>query len=60
MKKVKKFNFNEDGFIALSTLNAIEIESLSPVRLWILRDLYYFNPKKYENSGNKSFSMQLV
>ncbi len=49
---MKMINFNESGFIGLSTSNAIERESISPVRLCILSDLYYFNPKINEKCEN--------
>ncbi len=33
---------------------------ISPVRLWILSDLYYFNPKIHEKSENDEFQLKWV
>ncbi len=55
MKKVKMINVNESGYIGLSTSNAMEFESISPDRLWILSDLYYFNAKVHDKSENDQF-----
>ncbi len=55
MKKVKMINFNESGLIGLSTSNSIEWQSICPVGLWIISDLYYFNPEIYEKSENDQF-----
>ncbi len=52
MKKVKMINVNESGFIGLSTSSSVEEESVRPARLWILSDLYYFNPKRHDKSEN--------
>ncbi len=52
MKKVKMINVNESGYMGLSTSNDMELESISLVRLWILSDLKYFNPKIHEKSEN--------
>ncbi len=55
MKKVITINFNESWFIGLNTSNAIESESISPVQLWILSDLYYLSPKIHEKSEYDQF-----
>ncbi len=60
MKKVKMINSNESGFIGLSTSNAIGWESISHVRLCILSDLYYFNPKTDEKCENDQFQWKWV
>ncbi len=49
-------NFNESWFIGLNTSNAIESESISPVQLWILSDLYYFNPNIHEKMKMINFN----
>ncbi len=60
MKKVKMINFNDNGFITLSTSNAIEWESISPPRIWILSNLFNFNPKIHEKSENDQFQWKFV
>ncbi len=60
MKKVKIINVNESGLIGLSTANAMQWESISAVRLCILSDLYYFNPKIREKSENDQFQWKWV
>ncbi len=52
MKNVKMINCNESGFNGLCTSNATECETTSLVRLWILSDLYFFNPQMHEKCEN--------
>ncbi len=52
---MKTINFNDNGFITLSTSNAIERECITPDRIWILSDPFYFNPKKHEKNENDQF-----
>ncbi len=59
-KKVKMINFNESGFIKLGTSNAIEWEYISPDRLWILSDLYYFILKILEKIEHYHYQWKWV
>ncbi len=36
------------------------MKSISPVRLWILSDLYHFNPKIHEQNENDQFQRKRV
>ncbi len=59
MKIVEICQFQCKCVYGIKQAKCYRMSSTIPVRLWILSDVYYFNPKIHENSGNISTSMQM-
>ncbi len=59
MKIVEIYQLQCKRVYRIKQAKCYRMSSTIPVRLWILSDVYYFNPKIHENSGNTSISMKV-
>ncbi len=59
MKIVEIYQYQCQSIYRMKHVKCYRMKSISPVRLWILSDVYYFNPNIHEISGTITTAMQV-
>ncbi len=59
MKIVEIYQFQCKGVYGIEHVKCHRMKAIIPVRLWILSDVYYFNPNIHEISGTITTAMQV-